>query len=411
MKILRFLFAFFIVSSLSAELYVPHRFIEFGVDAEGGAANNYFKLDEVLVKNLVINVQKMAKELSSGGMKVDYSVFSSVFFNLNLGPDFRLKVFTEVEGSGFVNSPKDLFDLLGNGYTAGTSVNFKMEGYADLFSSVGASFHTTIFEKYGITVTPAYYVPLAYVESVTADVNVVSTSSGAIVARAVAPINIYSTSSLRPYKENEFSGSTIRNDVFSAFKNGGFDLSLAVERPVLKRLDVGAFIRIPMIPAKLTHRMSMNAYAYYTVNNLMGFLDDTLETENDYGFDDPVYYSGESKRVWRPFRIGAEAAWRPFGDWCTFRPMFALVVRNPYTSGERTVFPEFGVSAEASLYNILGINLSTAYKNRAFVQSLGFMFNFRAVEINVRAMLRGTGFVSSFNWSGAGAYVGVRFGF
>ncbi|MBQ7159621.1 MAG: hypothetical protein IJS09_09410 [Treponema sp.] len=411
MKLIRLLIVLLITSSLFAELYEPHRFIEVGVDAEAGVSNNYFRADEVLVKDLVINVQKMAKDLSSGGLTIDYMVNSGAFIGLNFGPKFRLKIFTEVEGSGYVNAPHDLFDLLGNGYTAGTDVDFQMEGYADLYTSFGASFHTTIFQKYGITVTPAYFVPLAYVERTVANVNVSSTMDGTTVARATAPIEVYSTASLRPYKENDFSSSTITSDVTSSLKNGGFDLSLAVERPLLKRLDIGIFARIPIMPATLNHKMTMNAYASYTVNNLLGYLDDTLETSNDYGIDDIVYTSGEGKKVWRPFRMGIEGAWRPFGTWCTFRPMFAMVVRNPYISGERIVYPEFGLSAEAALFNMLGINFSTAYKSRVFVQQLGFMFNFRAVEINIKAMLRGASFISSFNWSGAGAYVGVRVGF
>ena len=91
--------------------------------------------------------------------------------------------------------------------------------------------------------------------------------------------------------------------------------------------------------------------------------------------------------------------------------MIALVVRNPYTSGARTVYPEFSLSAEAALKEIIGINFSTSYLNRVFVQQLGLMLNFRVIELNIKAMLRGGSFVNSFNWTGAGAYVGVRIGF
>ena len=409
-KLITLLAVLGITVSLWAELYTPHRFIEFGVDTEEGASNNYFRIDEIFVKKLVIDLQKMSKDLSGSGLKLGFMTDEKVFFNFNRGERFRLGIFTQLEGAGFANAPESLFDLLGKGYKAGDKFSADVEGFADLFFSIGVNFHTTIFEKYGITVTPAYFVPLAYVEKMTAEVSLTSGSDTGIRAEAVAPIDVYSPFSLQKYKENAFSGGDIPSDLGKSLQKGGFDLALEVERPIFRSLDLGVFTRIPLVPATLDHKMSMRAYAYYSVNNLMGVLDDSMETDSDYGMDDFVYTSGESKKVWRPFRFGVEGAWRPFGDWCTFRPMIALVVRNPYTSGARIVYPEYALVAEGMFFNMLGLNVGTSYKNKAFIQQLGLTFNFRVFELNAKVMLRGSSFVSSFNWNGAGAAVGIRFG-
>ena len=394
-----------------AELYAPHRIVEVGLDSQAGASNNYFRVDEIFTKNLVIDLRKISNDLSSSGLELDYYTKEKLFVNVNISPKFRLGFFTETEGSGYINVPHRLFEILGHGYQAGENASFDIEGYADLFYNIGASFRTTLFEKYGVTFTPTYYVPLAYMEKTTATVSVASLDDGSIAARADAQVSVYSAVSLQKYKENKFSAGDVTGDIVRSLSSGGFDLSLAVERPIFPKLDVGAFVRIPMIPARLNHKMTMDVYGYYTVNKLMGILDKSMEQDYDYGVDDVVYTSGGSKKIWRPFRIGAEAAWRPFGSWFVLRPMLALVVRNPYTSGVRAVYPEFSLSAEAAFRNMLGINFSTNYLNRVFVQQVGIMLNFRVFELNVKAMLRGGSFINSFNWTGAGAYVGVRFGF
>ena len=403
----------FVLSSLMAfaELYTPHRYVELGIDTQAGSSNNYYRVDDVFKKNLVIDLRKISEDLSSSGFELDFYTKDRLFLNVNISPKFRLSLFTETEGAGYMNVPHRLFEILGKGYQAGEDATFDIEGYADLFYTIGASFRTTLFEKYGVTFTPAYYVPLVYMEKTTGKVSVASHDDGSLTARADAQISLYSAVSLQKYKENTFKGGDIASDVASSLAKGGFDLSLAVERPIVPKLDVGAFIRIPMVPARLDHKMTMDVYGYYTVNRLMGILDKSMEMDKDYGVGDVVYTTGESQKVWRPFRFGAEAAWRPFGSWFVLRPMIALVVRNPYTSGARTVYPEFSLSAEAALKEIIGINFSTSYLNRVFVQQLGLMLNFRVIELNIKAMLRGGSFVNSFNWTGAGAYVGVRIGF
>ncbi len=394
-----------------AELYAPHRIVEVGIDSQVGASNNYFRADEVFTKNLVIDLREVSENLSSSGLEIDYYTKDRIFLNVNISPKFRLGLFTETEGAGYLNVPHRLFEILGKGYQAGEDATFDIEGYADLFYNIGASFHTTIFEKYGVTFTPTYYVPLAYMEKTTAKVTVSSTDDGSLTARADAQVTLYSAVSLQKYKENKFSSGDVTSDIAKSLSSGGFDLSLAVERPIFPKLDVGAFVRIPMIPARLDHKMTMDVYGYYTVNKLMGILDKSMEMDKDYGVGDVVYTTDESKKVWRPFRIGAEAAWRPFGSWFVLRPMLALVVRNPYTSGVRSVYPEFSLAAEAAFRNMIGINFSTNYLNRVFVQQMGIMLNFRVIELNIKAMLRGGSFINSFNWTGAGAYVGVRIGF
>ena len=61
---LHYIFLSFIFISLSSgEINRYNRKIEFGVEAEGGFSNNYIKATDILVKDLVIDIAKLADDL------------------------------------------------------------------------------------------------------------------------------------------------------------------------------------------------------------------------------------------------------------------------------------------------------------------------------------------------------------
>lgn len=402
-KLLTTFLAITTASLISAELYKPHRFVEVGVTATAGASNNYFSATDYLHKEVVVDLRKIAEEMPEDGLYLDTLVQTQAFINFNFGQRFRLGLFTGIEGSGGLNIEKDLFDLLGKGYSVGETKNIAIKGHGDVFATAGLSYATRI-GSFGIKITPTYFVPIAYVADASATVSVTNTESGAIRASAYAPVDIYTVIDMEHVKDDGVTAEQINE----AAKNGGIDLSLAIEKPLFNSLDVGVFTRIPIVPGTLKHKMTANVYAYYTENNLLGYLDETEESEHDHGVDDIVYTSG-SYKAHRPFRLGAEAAWRPFGNLLTFRPEVAVAARNPY-SQDMQIYAEYSFGAELSLFNIIGINASTAYQNQVFVQSLGLMLNIRLLEIDAGASLRGADFANSFNYTGFGAFISVKAG-
>lgn len=397
---------------VSAELYKPVRFIEFGVASEAAVSNNYFSVDQIMTKQIALNLQKIAKELPNKGLSVDFSVHEQNFLNVNIRPDLRLGFSANLEGSGNITFGKDLFDFLGSGFSAGEHNTYETSSYGDVFFDLSFSFHTVIRQTYGLTVTPSYYVPLLYVGDTTGTVDINTDSSGRIRATAEATVDVYSAMCTKPYVKNTFSGSDIGSDIAEALHKGGFDIAVEVERQLLESLDVGVFTRLPIWPGKVDYMMREKLTASFTGDNLLSNLMDKKSDlyEMDYHLSDIMYSSVTPKKVWRPFRLGAEAAWRPFGKWCTFRPKLALVVRRPYTS-DVMVYPEYFLGAEFALFNIVGLNFATAYENKVFFQQIGFMLNFKVVQIDIKASLRGASFVNSFNYTGAGVYTGVKIGF
>ncbi len=402
-KLLTALCALFATSVVYAELYTPHRFVEWGVETTAGVSNSYFCVPDYLQKEIVFDLQEIANDLSGKGLCFDVLGEATTFFNINLGKKFRLGFFAGVEASGYLNVADDLFNVLGKGITIGDTQNFSISGYGDVFATAGVSFYTT-WRGWGIKVQPTYFVPVAYVADATATVKAENNSDGSIEVRAEAPVDIYTVIDM-----DTIDGGVTADQISEAAKNGGFDLSLEVERRVLRTLDVGVFTRIPIVPGRLGYKMTAYMYAYYVENGLLNYLSETEEHDSDNGIED-IVYSTASYKVHRPFRLGAEAAWRPFGKWMTFRPELALAVRNPYSS-DMVVYPEYNLGAELSLFNILGLTAATGYQNRVFVQSLCLMLNARVVELDIGASLRGADFTRSFNLSGAGAFAAVKIGF
>ena len=66
--------SFIFISLSSSEINRYNRKIEFGVEAEGGFSNNYIKATDILVKDLVIDIAKLADDLYGKDFVVDFNV-------------------------------------------------------------------------------------------------------------------------------------------------------------------------------------------------------------------------------------------------------------------------------------------------------------------------------------------------
>ena len=403
-KLILSLTALCVFSSLGAELYVPNRYVELGVEASAGASNNLYGAPDILQETITIDLKKIADSLGRNGFVIDAFADTSAFFNLNLGPKFRLGIFANVSGSAFVGVGKEFFEVLADGWNFGETKEFSATAYGDLFVNVGASFHTTIFEKYGITIIPTYVMPVAYADDASAKVDFFTDESGTIKASAEASFALHTAFDLE-----DFSVESATDKISDLVTRGGFDLGFLVERPTIKSLDVGIYGRIPIIPGRLNYKTAWTMTATFTEDNLIQRIKDG--DDFDYEYDEgETEYSKDTKYVFRPLRLGLEAAWHPFGNWCVFRPKVGLAVRHPY--GKKAIFyPEYALDANLTLFKVLGFQFGTAYEDRIFVQRVGIMLNARIFQIDVKALFRSEDFINSFRLAGAGAYVGLRVGF
>ncbi len=406
-KIFNFILVLFFTSFVFADLVPQNRKLEVGVEAEGGLSNNYFRASEMLVSDLVIDLNEISNEMSGTGLVLDFLVNAKTWFALNINEKMNLKFFFGVEGSGYGNISKNFFDALCSGLDLNTDEDFNLKLYGDIYAQAGMTFKTQI-KEFGVSFTPSLFAPVFHVAESKGTVNYKSTESGLIRAEADVPVNVYSVIDLDGIKDRTIDSAYIQDALSTLVKGAGFDLAFEIDHKIGEKFTLGAFTRIPLVPGSLSYKASTRYWAVFEQSNTLGVLNETSSTTKDYGHDD-ITYSEADEKIHRPFILGLEGAWKPFGNWCTFYPKLNLAVRNPY-SGENQVYGEFAIVSDFSLFNVATLRLGTAYENLVFKQTAGFMLNFRAVELDAAVMFRGEDFSKSFGMSGLGAYIAVKCG-
>ena len=209
---------------------------------------------------------------------------------------------------------------------------------------------------------------------------------------------------LESFFENEYSDLFNLNNMDFTM---GFDLSGSVEHQIFETLMGRAYMRLPIVPGSMGNAVSSTLEMRYGADDLFDMIkndDDNLHFDSG-----EKTYSKEKYWISRPFRTGAEIAWRPFGKCVKFGALLGFGVKYPWT-GEAKGYIEYEGSFEASLFNILGINLSTAYMSEIFIHQAGFMLNCRVLEFDFGVSAQGANLEKSFKGSGFGAYTGIRIG-
>lgn len=425
-KIGAFLITIFLTAGLGfAELYPTSRYVELGIDLTAGADENVMPISEILVKDLVIDFSKIADSLGDDGMVINGNGDADFFFNLNFGKKFSMGSFIDLDLSARLGMSKDLFELLGSGNEVDTPIVASVNAGMEMYAEIGAPVKINI-GKFGIKVTPSYFLPIVYMPQPKAAITTTLKSDGTITAEGVADFSVYSLFNMGAIFDSNFNfigASALTNsltdtaNVFGLMQEGGFDLTAEVEYPLVKSLDVGVYTRVPVVQSKLKYVTSgtVTYNAALTQSLLESY---TSGGSVSYTTDGPTFsgvsFNDNTYGVNRPFRLGAEGAWRPFGKWCTFRPLVGVAARNPFGDDfnwKTSVYPEYSLGVDMRFFYVIGLNFSTSYTKQIFAQTAGFTFNLRVFELDVKVASTSASFVDSWLLSGATAFVGIRAGF
>jgi hypothetical protein len=387
-------------------LHPVHRYFEIGVKADAGVSNSYFDAKEYLVKDLVIDLRKIADEMPDSGLSVDAYASPCYQMNLNLDNGFHFGLETGVEASGWGMVSKDLFKFLGYGNAGASSMSFDGDMTGDAFYHVSTSVGFRL-GKVRITATPSVFVPIAHADADNFKVSFTNSETGKTTATGAADVTLYTFTSAQSLFEGRGLSGSAASDAASSI---GADLAGAVEFPLVeKMLQVGAYLRMPIVPGTLRNTTSMTISGIYEVDSLAGLLSSSAQTTQSFNVSDKTYGTAEF-RISRPLRAGAELAWRPFGEWFTFSALAGLGVRYPFTDAA-VFYPEYNIGMDTQLFHVLGIGISTGYFDKLFMHQLNIMINCRILEIDAGVSLQGENLVQSFKGTGLGAHVGVFLGF
>jgi hypothetical protein len=382
----------------------PRRFVEAGLDVGGSFANSYLRTGDVFKETIVLDLSKLASDLGNGlGVLLDAR--GEAFVNFNLGAVWGFGLFAGVDAIGQFKIPQSMVELLSEGNKPGHTYSENLGLGAAVFLEAGFWASAKI-RRIKFTVRPAYFLPLAYLDNPRVNYAFALEDNGTIAMEGNYDIEMYT-----PVPLNGIAGIEdfdMLPDKINAemFEKGGLDLVLRAEYPVYHNFTIGASLgHIPLIPAQLTNKYSLHG-GFSIRNTIENILDNDFEMPN---IDPDSEYGEGHKAIFRPFRIGVDAVYRPFNiRLLTIKPEAALVFNSVYAT---PIYLNVGITGALSLADILVIDAGTRYEDLVWKERLGLTFNFRLFELKVGITTQSQKFFRSFQGAGFAVDAGVRLGF
>jgi hypothetical protein len=282
--------------------------------------------------------------------------------------------------------------------------------FADL--GIPVFFH---INKLKIKIRPSAFLPLVYTEpNITYNyrqvVDPVTGNSG-MKFQVNYDMRIYSAFDMQELEKNGFDAVMQNNDIWN---NLGFDLSLGAEFPLHDVIDIGVdVINIPLAMANLNHYIRLEGEAYFDTSkiNLDGLLEGGEIPEDAYGYPedfDIKYYNDGSTKLYRPFTMLSYAKYRPFkSPILSLIPSFGFSL-NPLYAELASL--EGGLNIRLDLANIFITTIGVNYNDRRWKNSVDFVLNLRAFELDFGISFQSSDFVKSFQGAGLGVNVGLKLG-
>ena len=408
-KVLSIICALCIVTFAFAEIDPPHRYFEIGTEVHVGVSNNWFSVPDFFQETLVVDLNKMADNLSSG-LTLDALLDARVNVAINGGKVFRMNIFAGAYGQGMVNISQEMLEFLANGNanTPNNTITAELGTDINAYVEAGVRFQS-IIKNLGISVTPTVFVPVAYVPQVVATGKVEPQEDGSMIATGKADIKAYSVVPLN---------DPTNIDINALLKDVGVDFSIGAQYAILPSLDVGLeVLHIPAWAASLRNEASFSLNGDYKVNPVLNAAMGDTDTdgkyfEGSYEMSEITYTTlTEPKKIRRPIEAVLMTEWRPFGEW------FDVNGSAGYVFGENHNF-KFAVGAGFHLLrmsklggHMLDFNIKSGYQDRIWTQQAQLIWNLRALELEFNVSSRSSNFLSSFMGTGLGAGFALRVGF
>jgi hypothetical protein len=278
---------------------------------------------------------------------------------------------------------------------------------AAVFAETGFWVSARIIKGIKVAVRPSYFLPLAYITNSEVSYSL-STTDGEIKAGGSINASVYAPLSIEP------GGAFSIGNVGDMLGKGGGDLTLGVEYPLFNDLNLGAsFTHIPIFPARLSDGYNLKTdFSYY--QDIQSMLDDTpprSDMEEGFHYNEPSldpFSDAAEQTVFRPFKVGFSALYRPFGvRLFSLKPQVALVFNGIYNT---PVYVDFGGTAELNLGNIFIVDAGVNFEVRLWKNTLGLIFNMRALELDLNFSTQSQDFLKSFQAAGFRLDVGIRMG-
>jgi len=369
-----------------------NRIFEIGLNAAVDVSNNFLTFNKLFNESIIFDLDELEK-----GLKINIGANVSPFY-FNVRPKHNkwgFGLFTQIDVVGGIDLNGDLLSFK-------ESLKSESDITASVYAIAGVDFFINI-KQFKIKFTPTLYYPLIYIQRDEFSYMYQNNQDGTFFNIA--------------YDFRVYGGINFMNlSPFKLIASPGFDISAGLEIPLAKILgitkalpfmdfDIGVdFKSIPIYPSKLKNSM-----------HVKGHIGSDEPLSFDSGFDDFVSFEttdfeeGDPVKAFRPFKMVVWMNWRPIKgkEILTLTPSVGFALSPQF---KKLGSVEFGVKVRLDLANMLILTVGIAHEDRIWKNSLDINLNFRAFELNVGANLQSSNFIKSWEGSGVGVKVGVKFG-
>ena len=438
--ILSFVLFTLLIGTSFAENIFAHRFFEIKLDVPVEVSNNLLGLDDIFKKDVVIDLAKIADNVSNKGAAIKGNVAPSVSIGIDIPRGLILGVKVGAEADVGIGLSDDLFEFLGKGnVNMGNEYVMRTQNtYADVFATVSLNGGWNT-KKSRLEFTGTAFSSIVHFDASDTYARLyIDEDANTIEYGAHIGAGLYSNVNVaNGFNDIEAIVSSIKN-------NMGFDVAANYKRDLARFLTVGLDARVPLVPSKLSlcsaisydvpegkkGKISIGDFLGSSDDNASGDSGDVSEaTEPEESGDGATGVDFNSLinnpvvletpyAIHRPMKIGVNANFHPFGTLLSTKGYLGLGIRHPFaaaintgTNDETDYYIDYSIAGRLSLWNIISLELSHEYMDEVYRNALSVALNIRLAEVDAGVSMQSTNFTKSFSGAGLGAFVTVCVGF
>ena len=400
-RLITLLSVFLLINVFAFSNFFTSRFFEIKAGTDLSLSNNVMSLNDVLKKDLVIDLRKIAEDCPASGFNVVASMQPSVEMNLNI-KILSIGFSSGVEMYEKVEIGKSIFDFLGYGNSIGQTVIADIRNNTETFAYTQADVGFNL-GKFRLHVKPALFMPVLVINNSGGTATAVNTADGRFRVSALMNMEVYTPLEL-VMKDGKIQLNTesLQNSIFSGY---GFDLGASLRLPLFG-FNVEGEARVPLVPGRISRK--------YVVNGEFAYESSVLELGRNNNFvkrDPSVGNAVETDfTINRPLKAAVYIDKSFIGNFLNLRAGGGVGIRRPL-SETQFLYPEYYLGLTVNIFDILKATLSTQYRDQVFIHQLGTTINVRIIQLDLGASLRSSEIKKSFEFSGFGAYAYVSVGF
>lgn len=381
--------------------FFTKRFFEVKAGLDLSVANNALSATDVLKKELVLDLRKLADDCPASGYNVTAGVNTSLAMNINI-VKFHLGFSTGVETYEKLEIGKGIFDFLGYGNTMGQTITTNINNNAEIFAFSQLDIGLDL-KRFNIHVKPAIFAPVAIVKNSGGTATARNTADGKILIDALLDTEVYTP--LGVTMENgqiKINPNSIGANMFTGF---GFDVAGSIRIPLSKSFGIEAEARIPLIPGRIKTKYRVGSQ--FSMETSLFQLGNTQPNFTNPTVSGPIE---TNLAVNRPLKAAAYLDKNLIGKLFNIHLGGGVGIRNAFTDGA-VFYPEYYLGLTLNIFDVFKLGVSSAYRDQVFIHQLGTTLNIRFIQLDVGGSLQSSNFKKSFTGAGAGAYVYVTVGF